>query len=232
MTKFSAGLVVAVGMLLSRPGLEPAGAAEDAATGVPARPIYVPPNRGAPASRVGGGTRGADSTATVLSVLVPEHTGLSATDQPTLYWYVSQPTAAKIELTLLDEQGVEPVLELNLDRPVPAGIQAIDLAAHGVRLQPEVEYQWSVALVVDPEQRSKDVLASGTVRYAAPSNPVPGTDAAAPAAERAAAWAGAGYWYDALAALTGMTQPGAAPDARVEVTRDALLRQVGIEHVR
>ena len=47
-------------------------------------PVYKPPVRGAPGGRVGGGTRGTDQTF-VLSVVAPNHTGLTMQEQPELF---------------------------------------------------------------------------------------------------------------------------------------------------
>src|SRR5713101_569860 len=49
--------------------------------------IYKPPKRGAPGGREGAGTRGLRDSLT-LAVLAPkDHTGLTAQEQPVLYWY-------------------------------------------------------------------------------------------------------------------------------------------------
>ena len=39
---------------------------------------------------------------------------------------------------------------------IRAGIQAVRLAEHGVKLLPGTNYHWFVSLVLDPERRSKD----------------------------------------------------------------------------
>ena len=49
-----------------------------------AAPLYKPPLRGAPGGRVGGGTRGSEREVFVLSVLAPDHTGLTLNEQPSL----------------------------------------------------------------------------------------------------------------------------------------------------
>ena len=41
--------------------------------------------------------------------------------------------------------------------------QSVDLSEHGVSLKPGVIYQWSVALVGQPEKRSSDIVSSGTI---------------------------------------------------------------------
>src|SRR4030095_7120345 len=82
-------------------------------------PVYNPPKRGAPAGRVGGGTRGGTQRDVfVLSVLAPDHSGFTTNEQPSLYWYISNSTSLPIELTLMDPQGIQPILETRLPAPV------------------------------------------------------------------------------------------------------------------
>src|SRR6266540_3877871 len=79
-------------------------------------PVYNPPKRGAPAGRVGGGTRGGTQRDVfVLSVLAPDHSGFTTNEQPSLYWYISNSTSLPIELTLMDPQGIQPILETRLN---------------------------------------------------------------------------------------------------------------------
>jgi hypothetical protein len=139
------------------------------ASATTATPVYKPPKRGAPASRVGGGARGAEAGSLVLSVLAPEHTGWTAKDQPTLYWYISEPANTRVELTVIDDAAIAPLLETHLEPPSKAGVQHLRLADHNVHLKEGMEYQWSVALVRDPGQRSQDIVASGTLAYVKPS---------------------------------------------------------------
>src|SRR5512134_1193228 len=56
-------------------------------------PVYKPPLRGAPRGRIGGGTRGTGLDSLALSVLAPDHSGLTIREQPSLYWIISNPTA-------------------------------------------------------------------------------------------------------------------------------------------
>src|SRR5919108_5443556 len=125
-------------------------------------PVYVPPRGGAPGGRVGGSTRGIGAPPT-LSALAPDHTGLTAQEQPSLFWYLSKPTTYPIEVTIRDDQAIKPLLETRIRGPVQPGMQRVRLADYGVRLSPGVPYRWFVALVVDPDSRSRDMLAGGTV---------------------------------------------------------------------
>ncbi len=48
-------------------------------------PLYKPPIRGAPATRVGGGTRGPGDKRPSVRVLAPNHVGFTTRAQPELY---------------------------------------------------------------------------------------------------------------------------------------------------
>jgi hypothetical protein len=181
----------------------------------PQRLVYVPPDLGAPPTRTLAAVRGAGDHAGP-QVLAPEQTGLTAREQPVLFWYQGAPSAARVTVTVIDEEAVDPLLEADLGEITEPGIHALDLAAQDVRLEPGVEYQWSVAEVVDPEQRSADLVTSGTIRR---------EDGAGGASLEALV--GAGYWYDALALLAGeiAARPG---DPEPRRRRAELLDQVGL----
>ena len=191
-------------------------------------PVYKQPMRGAPSSRVGGGTRGDDgSGSVVLTVLAPEHTGRTSKDQPALYWYISKPVNTHVELTVIDEVSVKPLLETNVAIPSRAGIQSLRLTDHGVRLKPGVEYQWSAALVTDQAQRSNDVVSSGTIAYVVPPADLKQRLAQTNPETLAFIHAEAGYWYDAIESLSKLIE--AQPhNRRWKEQRASLLEQVAL----
>lgn len=188
-------------------------------------PVYKPPMRGAPSSRVGGGTRGGATGSVMLTVLAPDHTGWSSKDQPTLYWYVSKPLNTHVELAVIDEVSIKPLLETNVAIPSRAGIQSLRLAEHGVHLRPGVEYQWSVALVTDKEQRSNDVVSSGTITYVEPPADLQKTLAQANPETLPFVYAEAGYWYDAMENLSRLIEVR-PNNRRFREQRASLLEQV------
>jgi hypothetical protein len=147
-----------------------------------------------------------------------------------LYWYLSHLTSYPIELTLIEDQAVKPVLETPIGPLSRPGVQQIRLAEYGVRLKPGIEYRWFVAVVPDPDNRSKDVLAGGLIHRIEPS-----TDLAAQVAQirpdyEVHAYAEAGIWYDALAAISHMIE--AAPnDPILRRQRASLLEQVGLSDI-
>ena len=196
----------------------------------PAAPVYMPPLRGAPATRIGGGVRGPGTALPAIAVLAPDHAGWTADPQPTLYWYLSKQVPVRVELTLIDERGIEPLVEKSLPAPAQAGIQAFSLKDIGVTLKPEQEYRWHVALVVDAKQRSSDVIASGTIRLTPLADTVKAKLAQGAESERPAIYAAEGYWYDAVDALMRLIRT-APEDARLRAHLASLLEQVGITNV-
>jgi hypothetical protein len=207
----------------SRDAQEPRKVAEVADAGV----RYEPPRRGAPRNKLGGGLRfaavGSHSRVT-LHAFAPDHVAHTRSPSPVLYWYVDPLPALheSIEFTLIDEASIDPVAEVQLVRPDRPGFQSVDLAALGVELAPEVEYEWSVALVVDRWDRSRDRVRTGYLRYVA-ENP----QLAAPAGDATPAQlARAGLWYDALERISGEIEADPAA-AQLRVQRAALLGQAG-----
>jgi hypothetical protein len=202
-----------------------------AATPTAAVPVYKPPLRGAPGGRVGGGTRGSGREVFVLTVLAPDHSALTVTEQPSLFWYISRSTSLPIEVTLMDLRSTKPVLETRLAAPAAPGVQRIRLADHGVRLEPGVPYRWFVTIVPSSDRRSKDILAGGAIERVQPPEALTAKLAQARKEEAATLYAEAGVWYDALSAISD--QIDSAPnDAALRTQRATLLTQVGLVAVR
>ena len=202
-------------------------------------PRYNAPTSGTRASaRVAGGiNRGNHDESLSVTVIAPDHTGLTTLAQPTLYWYASRPIAGTVELTIQDEQATQPLLESKLKLNNQAGLIPVRLSELGVRLSAEHEDRWSIAIVSDANQRSRDVVTSGFVKRVAAGDSVrkrlgnpsgtnhSGTDSSA--ANPVFALAEEGLWYDALAKLS--EQIDQAPrDEQLRRQRAALLEQIGL----
>jgi hypothetical protein len=196
------------------------------APGAPAFPQdavqYRPPAADLAPRRVGGNARSVPASLPSVAVLAPDHLALTVSERPTLFWYLSAPTQARIEVAVVDPRRPGPLVEAVVvgER---AGVQAFDLARHGVQLEAGVAYEWSVAVVADPGQRSRDVVAGGVVQRVEPTAALRGQLAEPDAQRRAGALAAAGIWYDALAALSG--------DPALRATRAGLLDQAGLADV-
>jgi len=210
------------------PGSPGTGADQKKVTTADSTPVYKPPLRGSPGGRVGGGTRGASLEAPVsLSVLVPDHVGLTLQSQPRLYWFISRKPAHPIEFTITEKDAVKPLMEARLKPLEKAGIQCIRLADHGIQLRPNVLYKWFVAVVTDPDRRSRDILSGGMIEVVSASPDLSARLNQAPKAKQPFVLAEEGLWYDALAGVSERID--AAPkDLSLRKQRAALLDQVGL----
>jgi Domain of Unknown Function (DUF928) len=190
--------------------------------------LYKPPaDAGNIPTRVSGGARGGGVDVT-LYALAPNHVAITTKAQPSLFWFQSKPAKAKFELTLVEPKKPKPLLSLTGPEANNAGIHRIKLDKYKVELQPDVPYEWSVAIVPDAESRSKDVVAKGVIKRIAPSGELTRKLEGASDLDRAAAYARAGVWYDALDTISDAieTHPG---DTSLRVQRAVLLQQVGLE---
>lgn len=194
----------------------------------PTTPVYKPPLRGAPAGRVGGGTRGvAGRDVFVLSALAPDHTGFTVSEQPSLYWFISADTSLPVEFAIIDPNGTDPLLEIALASPVKRGVHRIRLGDHGVKLAPGIAYRWSVTVIPDSNRRSRDILASGVVERMAPPAELASQITAANMDRLPFIYAEAGIWYDALAAISELIVRSPR-DEMLWRQRDSLLAQTGL----
>lgn len=189
-------------------------AAEATTPGVSATPLaYVPPKSvGAPRERtVGAATRSARLPGPTLYSLVPEHTGQTVSAQPSLFWYLDTLPSedTPVYFTLTNEQEIDPIAEIQLPKVSKAGIQRVDLAQHGIKLEHGTEYEWTIAVVVDPDQRANDIVTAGWVIV---------VEEPAGLEPSARSYAAHGLWYDAIAA--------APDDLRAELLRDVGLGKI------
>jgi len=212
-----------VGSQQKPPAPPPSQQTQDAAKA----PVYKPPLRGAPRGRIGGGTRGTGSDSLALSVLAPDHSGLTTHEQPSLYWVISNPTVLAVEVTLMDPRAAEPLLETRIPGPIQAGLHRVRLNDYGVKLEPGVPYRWYVAVIPDAGRRSKDILAGGIIERVEPAADLQERLARGRPEELASIYAEAGFWYDALAASSEAIEHSPGEEG-LRQQRAALLSQVGL----
>ena len=127
------------------------------------------------------------------------------------------------------ERSRETLLSVSVNEP-SSGFHQLDLAKHNITLQPGMAYRFSIALVIDPENRSRDVFASGVIIR---TNLAPSLEQKLHPAiheERPFFCAEAGLWYDALESLANLIAAQPANPHFLE-QRDALLNQVGLTNV-
>ena len=201
----------------------PSDAAAKQAKQVSSGSLYKLPSVGKPRRRVGGGRRGPASELPKVFTLVPDHVGLTVSEQPHLYWYLSPdgPGTVAFELTLIDEESIDPLVDARISRPAQAGLQRLDLSEYGVSLALGQEYQWSVSLIANGDERSLDVVSTGWIERVTPSEALRASLQQTPPEQRAAVYGEAGIWYDMVTSLVEQL-----PAARTDLER--LLAQVDL----
>jgi len=189
--------------------------------------LYQPPKLGAPGARIGGGTRAPGTKLPTVLALVPDHLGLTTEKQPTLYWFLSEPTTSPIEFTLNDEKSGKTILQLKLGAQDRSGIHGVSLSQHGVSLAPQKEYRWFVTIDVDPNNPSRNVFSGGSIMYVESNGNLKERLRRSSKTEIPAVYAQEGIWYDAFETLSRLIQenPG---DRRLREQRAGLLEQVGL----
>ncbi len=193
-------------------------------------PIYRPPKRGAPKALVGGASRSTETGPCILSLVAPDHVGLTVQKQPSLYWYLSEPTKNRIEVTLIDNQAIEPLLEINLGDQIEPGLHNISLADHGVSLIPGKQYWWFVALVPDPGHRSKDIVSGAAIEYIEPPKTLIKKLNQAEKTKATHIYAESGIWYDAISSISSLIN-NSSDNITFKKQRASLMEQVGLKEM-
>ena len=133
---------------------------------------------------------------------------VSTSNQPSLFWYLDgvPPGSAKIEFTLIDDEGDTPLIEATLKKPDRPGLHRIDLSDYGVNLSAGKEYEWSVSIIMNPADRSQDIVATGWIERVARSEDLSARLASEGEDRSVHVFADEGLWYDALTALGDQMQ--------------------------
>ena len=177
---------------------------------------------------MGGATRGNGQGHPDIWALCPDHTGLTAQEQPILYWYASQPLKTPVDIRLVEPGASHPHFEARLVPPVDPGFQSINLSDYGFHLAPEVPYQWFVSLMgIEP---GKEVTIGGTIMRVPLEGPLSAELVRAEKLEVPRLYAKAGLWYDAVSTLTDLIQADPR-NAVLSAQRLSLFDQVGLNEV-
>jgi hypothetical protein len=201
---------------------------------------YVPPNRGIPGRREGGGTRGCWSSATSipldlpLTALVPQQNiGYTLVGYPTFYLYVPQfyaEQATAAEFVLSDVDGNE-VYKTTFQTNDTAGIISLSLpeSANLPPLEVGKDYHWSFSLVCDVSDRSADVVVDSWIQRIEPDAQLSAALQTTPPAQLPNLYARSGIWYDALTSVVQLRQQ---PEQDVPAAQwETLLNSVELDDV-
>ncbi|MEG3847172.1 DUF928 domain-containing protein [Microcoleus sp. herbarium19] len=193
---------------------------------------FKPPDVTAPDNRQGGTHRGCQLREGLsITPLIPEsNIGLTLTESPTFFVYVSQP-AAQVEFVLLNEDESEVVYEttLKIDK---AGIVGVSLSDKAKTKNIEVgkRYVWSFALACDPQERSGDYIVKGWMQRIEPQPSLKSELANPDPKARLIAYAANGIWYETLATLAQMRRQS-PDDAKLTAEWTQLLQSQKLDPI-
>lgn len=173
-----------------------------------------------------GAVRSAPGDAHVLARAPGDHTGLTLSSRPRLWWSLDAKTELPIQLTIVDAEAIDPIVRVELPGPHAAGLHAFDLDGQGVELVPGVDYRWFVSIVVDPDRPSRNPVSAGSLRVAGASDARRGAVSGADASLRGNKLAELGLWYDAFDFYASLA--AAHPEVeRLAAYRDRLAEAAG-----
>lgn len=196
---------------------------------------YVPPDRGLPGRREGGGTRGGCVlTQPTLTAMIPsQNFGATVEEYPTFFWYVPQTNATTAEFVLLD--GNRTVYETTIDLPKTPGILRLNLPTDGSvpPLTIGKDYQWYFSIICNADDRSGDLLTRGWIQRQTKTSALATKLSQATVIDRSTIYAQAGIWYDAMKTLADLRQSqSSAGMQQSQLLSDrwhSLLESVGLE---
>jgi hypothetical protein len=190
-------------------------------------PIYIPPRRGAPTDVAPAATR-SPPVMPKVKLLAPDHTGLTVAAQPTLYMYVAEKGRLQVLIARAGDVTGANVASARIELAEGPAIRPLALSELNATLEPGVEYR--VTLMFFDRAGSVRATESAMIRRVAePLELTVITSGAAPDAQ-ARAYASAGIWFDAVAAIgRAVAAAPAAPGPRQD--RAALLEQAGLPEI-
>ena len=174
---------------------------------------FIPPNRGLPGRREGGGTRGCTfGTPGHLLALLPEtNLGLTTQANPRFMWYTPLSQAELVEFSLYATNPEQPqdrqlVYQATLSITGENGIASLELpiGAGVPPLEIGQAYQWTVALVCDATDRRSNLQVQGWVQRVEVDSALAAELAETCPRDRIALYAQNGLWFDALNTLVDL----------------------------
>ena len=152
------------------------------------------------------------TVATSVEARAPaDHVGLSLSSSPRLWWRISRAVELSVEVTIVDDRNIEPVLRVSMTGPHDVGLHSFDLAAYGATLEAGVDYRWFVSLIVDSDRPSRNPVATGAIQVIAESDWRREAATQIIPSERGHTMAQLGIWYDAYDFFASLSQ--AHPEA-------------------
>jgi hypothetical protein len=168
---------------------------------------FNPPSGLGTPQRTAGGSRpvrsscAASSQQAAFVALSPTRfKGLTASDHPTVWVAVPRTTAKTLEFSLFDAQQ-NGIYQTNVPIDSSTGMVRVSVPPTVAALISGQSYTWTAALVCNPQRRTEDWVATGTLHKQTPSAEFQRQVSKASSEQQVKLYAQAGYWYETINAL-------------------------------
>ncbi|WP_187329526.1 DUF928 domain-containing protein [Halomicronema hongdechloris] len=195
---------------------------------------FQPPNRGLPGRREGAATRGCvlGRPSRLVALLPDTNLGLTTEAYPTFFWYMPRSQARFVEFSLYQanpEGDRQLIYSSTLSVANEAGIASVSLPQHSGLPALEIgqDYQWSVAIICNPNNRRGDLRVDGWVHRITPEDDLAAALATANRSEQVGLYASHGVWFDAVGTLAEL-QMADPEDPELQARWQELLESVGL----
>lgn len=196
---------------------------------------FITPNVGRPRRRESAAVRGGSDNSTdeqLVALLPTREPALTVSAYPTIFVSLPQTSAEKGEFLLVRSDKDEVLYETTITLPSKSGIVSVSLPNNGTSPPLEVgkTYRWYFFVIRNPQNRADDVVAEGQIQRVEPNpNLVARLKTASPRA-RAALYAEAGIWYDAVNSIAQLRR-SSPNDTAIAGDWAELLKSVGLETI-
>ncbi|HEY9597432.1 MAG TPA: DUF928 domain-containing protein [Cyanophyceae cyanobacterium] len=197
----------------------------------------TPQDRQGAASRggQGAGTGGECQAEKPPILLVPANGGRTIAEHPTVFWYMPSTSALSLEFVLQDDSdNVVYSTQYELAKSTKGGASAAGLMSLTIPASASVAplkigqtYHWSLALICDALNRSKDTVVEGEIKRVAPNPTLALKLQQATPQERIALYADNQLWYETVKALVELRRDR-PNDVNLADAWNTLLNSVGL----
>ena len=168
----------------------------------------------------------------------PDEPAPTASEYPTVFWYMPQTVAPAAEFLLRDEtdKNYKDVYRVQYALPKstkgvvsPPGIKSLTIA-NLYPLEIGQAYHWYLALICNPSNRSNDIVVQGFIKRVESDPTLASRLQQATPEERIGLYADARLWYETLGALVELRRDR-PNDPNLDDAWNTLLSSVGLEYV-
>lgn len=199
--------------------------------------VVFKPN-GSPRTTTGGASRGVCSLASgetaenkkpAIALIPNTDAELTTQAHPMIFLYVPDAAIASAELSLWD-QNQKGLYQTNISLSGRSGIVGIKLPDAAPSLEVGNRYKWSLALICDRAQRSRDVVVEGWIERTQLTSTLEEQIGTVEPLQRARLYAQNRIWYEALETLAELRRDR-PEDTSIATEWQNLLQSVGLQDV-